>query len=193
MSTMGKVVVKGPGGSVLCQFSQPMTTAIAHAKTLPPTIAARFPGLKLAGATPRQMKLLVKNGTIPAPTNPKLLKRAMRDLGDPPKIFRKPPHAHHELPWGIDINGRRSREVFAEFGFDVNDPQYGKWVEPKLHNQWHPLADVGWTAQWKTTLKELDNGDFTLEAGRQKILAKLSQMRGQYCRVGDGRRFPTHY
>ena len=68
---------------------------------------------------------------------------------------------------------------FAQWGFDVNDPQYGKWVEAELHSQWSNSTN-GWNDEWKAFLTNELAGVSDLEQGRQMIFDKLQEMRGKY-------------
>lgn len=69
------------------------------------------------------------------------------------------------------------KKEFAEWGLDVNNPQYGHWVEAGLHQQWNVK---NWNAQWREFLDELDP-NLPLEQGRQLILQHLHDvMRPQY-------------
>ena len=190
MGNTGRVLVRGNNGVVLASFPRQIANAVRQAQQLPHTIAARYPVLQQAGATRAQMRALVKGGQLPAPTDHGALRRAMLETDPPPTgVFRDSPQLHHELPWGIRLEDElKSRHIFAEFGLDVNDPQFGKWVEPELHAGWSNGAN-SWTEGWRNFLENDLSGVTDLNLGRQMILDKLEEMRAGYL---DGR-FPLQF
>jgi RHS repeat-associated protein len=75
---------------------------------------------------------------IDPPASPGGLRRAM---GQPPPNMSKP-QAHHNLPW-------KFRAWFAGRGrgLNVNDPQFGRWVEgtpPGEHQRWTSAYNMEW-------------------------------------------------
>ncbi len=62
-----------------------------------------------------------------------------RNMGDPPFEGAQ---AHHKLPWLF-------KDKFAQAGLDVNDPQYGSWVEPHAHARF----SYGYNRQWRLFFK----------------------------------------
>jgi RHS repeat-associated protein len=75
--------------------------------------------------------------SINAPTNPRLLRQNMIKAGNVKPLDMVNPNAHHGLPW-------KYREWFASRGLDVNDPQFGYWVEARPHSQWSWEYNNAW-------------------------------------------------
>jgi hypothetical protein len=67
--------------------------------------------------------------SINATTNPSLLRKNMFKAGNAKPLDMNNPNAHHGLPW-------KYREWFASKGLNVNNPQYGFWVEGRPHSLW---------------------------------------------------------
>jgi hypothetical protein len=80
-------------------------------------------------------------------------------MGEPPADMLEP-QAHHELPW-------KHRNFFARRGMNVNDVQYGRWVEGVQHRRW----SKAYTDAWDTFV--LDNP----QANAEQILAHLAQLK----------------
>ncbi len=107
--------------------------------------------------------LMARRSTIPTidpPTDRSALRRAM---GQPPAGMKNP-QAHHDLPW-------KFREWFAgkSRGINVNDSQFGRWVEGSpegLHQNWTREYEDAW-AQWIR-----DNPDAT----QQEVLDYLNSL-----------------
>lgn len=173
---IGKVVVKSQVGTVLAQFPTPLANAVQQASQAPATMAARFPLVQAAGATPQQMRSLVKARLIPVPTDRRLLRKTMLDQGGPPPAALQTPEAHHEFSWAL-------RERFSAWGFDVNDPQYGKWVEGAPHGH-HQGWSAAWNQEWEGFLNYLDTYDPDIATGRSMVLGKLQDMRAGYAPGG---------
>lgn len=97
---------------------------------------------------------------ITPPTNRAGLRATM---GNPPDEFINP-HAHHNLPWTF-------RNWFAGEGrgLNVNDPNYGRWVEgtqPGPHQTWSQLYEQ----EWATFIDKNPN------ATRPQVLAFLNKL-----------------
>jgi len=91
----------------------------------------------------------------------------MKKLGGRPS---KQHQAHHDLPWEL-------RDEFALRGVDVNNPAFGRWVDPDTHKQWHNQANPGFNDYWKQFFADEDLLDpYTI----QEILDKLAEARSQY-------------
>jgi hypothetical protein len=71
------------------------------------------------------------------------------------------PQAHHELPW-------KHRNFFARRGMNVNDVQYGRWVEGVQHRRW----SREYTRAWDEFVEE------EREATAAQILAHLAALQG---------------
>jgi len=72
------------------------------------------------------------------------LRNNLQKLGSPPATFNNP-QAHHNLPW-------KFRDWFAGQGrgLNVNDPQFGRWVEGSPqgpHQNWTRAYEDAWT-EW---------------------------------------------
>jgi RHS repeat-associated protein len=93
---------------------------------------------------------------IDPPTNRKGLRKSM---GEPPSGFKEP-QAHHELPW-------KNRDFFAGKGINVNDPQFGRWVEGNAHRKWS--AEYG--REWDQFIEANPN------ATPQDIMNKLQELK----------------
>jgi RHS repeat-associated protein len=105
-------------------------------------------------------------GPIVPPSDRGGLRRAM---GTPPTEMTNP-QAHHDLPWNI-------RDWFAGVrrGLNVNDPNFGRWVEgtpPGQHQTWSRAFSEAWQA-----FKEANPN-----ADRWEVLDFLKQLRssGRY-------------
>ena len=86
---------------------------------------------------------------VAPPTNRAGLRHAM---GQPPSGMNTP-QAHHNLPWDF-------REWLAgpRRGLNVNDPNFGRWVEgtpPGPHQVWH----AEYNAAWSTFIESNPNAD----------------------------------
>jgi RHS repeat-associated protein len=116
----------------------------------------------IAGGAGYGVRQWLANGIdpIPSSTNPRGLRAAM---GDPPPGMTNP-QAHHDLPWEF-------RNWFAEArrGLDVNDPNFGRWVEgtpPGQHQNWsHAYSDA-----WRTFIENNPTAD------RWQVLDNLRQL-----------------
>ena len=78
---------------------------------------------------------------ITAPTNRQALRIGMLRQSSPPSALKNP-QAHHGLPW-------ENREWFAQRGINVNDPQYGAWVEGGGnggHQSWSSAYSDVWSS-----------------------------------------------
>jgi hypothetical protein len=84
----------------------------------------------------------------------------MAKLGDPPPEFQRP-QAHHDLPW-------KFREWFAGEGrgLNVNDTQFGRWVEGGVHQSW----SRAYNNAWETFIQGNQS------AGRSQVLQFLTQL-----------------
>ena len=92
--------------------------------------------------TPRPQNTSTPGTPINAPTSHGGLRREMDRLGSPPSNIATP-QAHHSLPWHY-------REWFAKRGLNVNDPQFGAWVDatPGLsgnHQSWSRAYNQEWS------------------------------------------------
>jgi hypothetical protein len=83
-------------------------------------------------------------------------------MGEPPFPGAE---AHHELPWEL-------KDWFAKRGLNVNDPAYGKWVDPVAHDQWTPA----YRNEWIQYINDKPN------ATKAEVLLKLRWIRllGKY-------------
>lgn len=75
--------------------------------------------------------------SINAPTNPGLLRKNMIKAGNLKPLDMKNPNAHHGLPW-------KFKDWFAFRGLDVNDPEFGMWVEGREHAKWSWRYNMVW-------------------------------------------------
>lgn len=86
--------------------------------------------------------------------------------GDTPPTNLRNPQAHHDMIWD-------ERFWFAMHGFDVNDPQFGRWVEgtpPGDHQRWSKRFSDAWTAfVGAEKLNDPDNW-YTADAIRSKYV-----------------------
>jgi hypothetical protein len=100
---------------------------------------------------------------ISAPTWRGGLRSRMEKLGAPPTGFVKP-EAHHNLPWIF-------RDWFAGQGrgLDVNDSQFGRWVEGSPHGP-HQNWTAAYEQAWRIFIRNNPN------ASRQDVLNYLSQL-----------------
>ncbi len=171
IGTGGRLVIKNLAGDVLETFDGPALDAIRQAATKK-TFAARWQSLSNANLTYAQRIALVKSGFIRPNQSKGGLKNAVEQLGEllPPANFVKP-EVHHMLPW-------RLRDEFAAWGFDVNNPQFAKWVEgaPHGHHQ-------GWTRpydeDWSGFLTNLAESGADLQTGQASILNRLVELDAQ--------------
>lgn len=97
--------------------------------------------------------------SIISPTNRRGLRKAM---GEPPSNMVKP-QAHHDLPWN-------HREWFAKRGLDVNDPQYGRWVEGNPYGS-HQSWSKDYDGEWLSFMDEYP------DAKPEQILDKVDEIR----------------
>ncbi len=74
---------------------------------------------------------------ITAPKNHYDLKAKM---GEPPENLLKP-QAHHGLPW-------KHKDWFAKQGVNVNDVEYGAWVEAAKGTGGHPSWSKAYDKEW---------------------------------------------
>ncbi|MBX3373837.1 MAG: FG-GAP repeat protein [Phycisphaeraceae bacterium] len=119
------------------------------------TFRERWDTIGQAGLSIEQRRALVRSGMLKPAADRSALRRAM---GAPPPGFQNP-QAHHNFPW-------TSRDRFAEVGIDVNEPQWGRWVEgaPQGPHQ-------GWTAdyegEWRVFFEQMP--EFTEAQVHQKL------------------------
>jgi RHS repeat-associated protein len=97
--------------------------------------------------------------SIDAPTNRRGLRQAMEREGSPPSNMSNP-EAHHELPWNF-------REWFAKRGLNVNDTQFGRWVERSLHRSW----SRAYNNEWSRFINQYPN------ASQAQVLEFLEELR----------------
>jgi hypothetical protein len=97
---------------------------------------------------------------IAPPTNRSGLRQAMEQQGGKPTGFVEL-QAHHELPWDL-------KDWFAGEGrgLNVNDPQYGRWVEGAVHRGWSSQ----YTQAWRDFQRLFPN------ATREQVWAYLEQL-----------------
>jgi len=103
---------------------------------------------------------------IDPPRDPEGLRRHMEDSGVPKPLGFTKPQAHHELPW-------KFKDWFAgeRRGLDVNDPQFGRWVEgtpPGQHQNW----SSEYNADWERWIRSHS------DATREEVLQHLQDLRG---------------
>jgi RHS repeat-associated protein len=154
------------GTGVLCVAGAPAmaagVTTMAHGATTGLVGATQF------GRNTANLIMMARRGpAIPAikpPTDRGGLRKAMEKAGIKPPPGMKSPQAHHDLPW-------RFKDWFAaeRRGLNVNDPQFGRWVEgtpPGQHQVWTRAYEDAWT-EW--ILKNQN-------ATRQQVLDFLNQL-----------------
>lgn len=106
-------------------------------------------------------------GSIPGITPPSQhsgLKSAMNAAGNNAPVNMLRPQAHHNLPW-------KFRDWFAGEGrgLNVNDPQFGRWVEGSpvgRHQNWTPE----YNRRWSDFIRANPN------ATRQEVLDYLDEL-----------------
>jgi len=74
-----------------------------------------------------------------------LKKNLKKAIGEPPAHLKQP-HAHHDLP--VEF-----QKEFAGLGININEAQFGRWVEGAPHNKWSGQ----FSDEWKTFLHPLDD------------------------------------
>ena len=98
--------------------------------------------------------------------NSKSLKERMIESGKLPPAGMKNPQAHHDLPV-------KHKDKFEQAGFDINDPQYGRWVSggPEgNHQKWSHAFNQEWMQFFR------DNPG----AKQDTILPKMYELRDKY-------------
>jgi len=83
-----------------------------------------------------------------------------KNMGPKPSHL-KAPQAHHDLPVVF-------QETFADLGIDINNRQFGRWVEGSAHSKW----SAAFNDEWKRFLDPA-NGKRT----RQQVLDFMDKLR----------------
>ncbi len=94
----------------------------------------------------------------------------MKQIGDLPPANFVEAQAHHMLPWHM-------RDEFAAWGFDVNNPQFGKWVEASPHGN-HQNWSRAYNADWRAFMDDLVGVD--VQTGRASILNRLVELEAEF-------------
>ena len=133
--TGGQLVIRN-ADNLLCSFADDVAGALKEAG-LKKGMAFKERLLRFKASLHRELPLeelkhLVNSGEelLGPPTNHKQLRR-LKEAELTPNQFamvRRSADCHHELPWQF-------KKEFAELGLDVNDPQFGKWVNKADHNK----------------------------------------------------------
>ena len=69
--------------------------------------------------------------------------------------------AHHIFP-------QKFETIFNKAGIDINDPQFGAWVETKAHQH----SSYEYNAKWEAFLKD--------EPGKEQIIDKAKELAKEY-------------
>lgn len=78
--------------------------------------------------------------------------------------------AHHDLPW-------RFREWFAAHKIDVNDAEYGRWVDIDNHEAWHN-ENPKFNDVWENFIYDANGNQ--VRRSKDEILGKLAEIRNSY-------------
>lgn len=133
------------GASRNVQFPEALVAAIkALRNTNYRNYRSIYDSLKAAGMTVQQAELLVRMRIIPVPKHHGTLKNRMKRQGmnPPPNLANKARAVHHDMPWHF-------RDWFAARGIDVNDTQFGRWVDNTKgapHQRWSAAFDQEWAS-----------------------------------------------
>ena len=137
-------------------------------KSMPPSSL----GLGVSSSVPRNLieDVIPQENRDPAvlePTYGGKLKENMKKAGNTKPADMENPQAHHGLPW-------KFKDWFAAHGLDVNQAEYGFWVEREPHQHWSRDYNDMW-------------GEF-IEANPFATSEKIIQFMGQLMTGGN---FPS--
>lgn len=110
--------------------------------------------------TVAEVQTLINAGKIPIFTE-ETCRRNLRQLLGPKPANLVKAEAHHDLPCFL-------QDRFLEYGLDINNPQFGRWVEgtpPGLHQVWTSKFNDEWRAFFA--------GNVTTES----IITKMNELR----------------
>ncbi|MDB5357073.1 MAG: hypothetical protein JWN24_3526 [Phycisphaerales bacterium] len=174
------------GGEEL-QFNRALVQAMLDAEASGATLAQRMAIIEQRVGGYQNLSLKMRKALVESdvlrgavPTN----RGALADnLGAAPGSL-KVPQAHHDLPWTF-------KDWFAAHGIDVNEAQYGRWVEgtPPGGDPANWRFHQGWTPQFQKDWAEFMEIERTsgIVYSRQQILNKMADMRVAYPSGGIGR------
>ena len=94
------------------------------------------------------------------------LREEMLKIGSAPSATHQ---AHHDLPWAL-------KKEFAEWGFNVNDPIFGRWFTAERHTQIHSTEKYN---QWWGTWIEQVNREKRVPT-RNELLLKLAKAHEEF-------------
>ncbi|MBX9788589.1 MAG: hypothetical protein K2Y37_06710, partial [Pirellulales bacterium] len=164
-SSGGRVIIRAIDGRVVGEFTDAMIEGMVQAAKKR-YFSERWAELENLGISLRSRQLLVESRFIPVPYDRRELRARMIAAGDTPPTNLRNPQAHHDMIWD-------ERFWFAMHGFDVNDPQFGRWVEgtpPGDHQRWSKRFSDAWTAfVGAEKLNDPDNW-YTADAIRSKYV-----------------------
>jgi hypothetical protein len=94
-------------------------------------------------------------------------------------MISRSPVPRHDLPWEF-------KQRFAEAKLDVNDPDYGRWVDPDDHSLWH-YEDPKFNDVWEDFFYGGPVNGIRPEITRTKaeVLQKLEEIQSQYPKTRD--------
>ncbi|HWE95558.1 MAG TPA: PKD domain-containing protein, partial [Tepidisphaeraceae bacterium] len=170
------------GGEQL-RFDRTLVQAMLDVEAAGGTLAQRMAVLEQRVGGYQNLPLKMREALVQSdvlrgavPTNRNLL---AENLGAPPARFTNP-QAHHDLPWTF-------KDWFAAHGIDVNQAQYGRWVEGtppggdpanwRFHQGWTPRFNSDWSAFIEAETAADRAGRLYTQA---EILDKMASMRSAY-------------
>jgi hypothetical protein len=138
-SSGGRAIIRAFDGRVVGEFTDAMIDGMVQAAKKR-TFSERWAELENLGISLRSRQLLVDSGFIPVPHRRGELRERMIARGQTAPPGLRNPQVHHGLTWN-------DRVWFAVHGMDVNDPQFGRWVEgtpPGSHQLWSQQFSAEW-------------------------------------------------
>ncbi len=108
-------------------------------------------GMKMLGVSEREF----------TKTSRSTLQRRMKELNG--NVVPEGKQAHHMLPW-------KYRKEFEKYKIDINDPQYGTWLETHEHLSKHRE----YNRQWEEYFKKANVDKISLTA--EDIIAEMKQL-----------------